>query len=149
MSRLMNARLSVSAPVPETFRLLADVENETEWNPDVKRVRRLTDGPLGVGTEWEGDYRGMGAMRIRLVDYDPDRRLTFRTTGSRLDMVFTFDFSARADGGTDADAHAELTPKGATRLMAPLMVPMMRRTFAKRPAQLEEGLRRMRERTPG
>jgi hypothetical protein len=53
---------------------------------------------------------------------------------------WTFDYSPSGESGTHVDAHAEIQPKGAMRLMGPLVGPMIRRTFSQRPAQLEAGL---------
>jgi hypothetical protein len=58
-----------------------------------------------------------------------------------MDMQWTFEYSSAGEAKTHVDAHAEIQPRGAMRLMGPLMGPMIKRTFSKRPAQLEAGLR--------
>lgn len=148
MVRIQPEPMTFEAPVADVFDFLADCENERAWNPDLKEIRRVSPGPLGAGTEWEGTYRGMGTMRIRLDDYVPNQRLTFTTTGSRMAMLFVFSFSG--DGGhTQAAVDAEVTPKGAMRLAAPLLGPMMRRTMAQRPEQMREGLAAFRAQRAG
>lgn len=118
---------------------MADPETENEWNPDAVEVRRIGEGPIAPGAEWQGRYKGMGSMRIRLVDYQRPERLGFSITGSRMDMDWTFNFAPDATA-TQLRATSELRPKGPMRLMAPLFGPMMRRTFARRPAQLAAGV---------
>ena len=133
----------VEAPPEELFDLLADPENEVQWNPDVLEIRRVDDGPVGVGSRWRGRYRGIGTMEITLSECERPQRLAFATKGSRMDMDFHFAF-APADTATELASHAEIRPKGALRLMAPLMGPMMRRTFSQRPAQMAEGVAKRR-----
>lgn len=140
--QLMGLTMHIDAPVDDVFDFMADVENERDWNPDLRSVERIGTGPIERGAEWDGTYRGMGAMRIRLDEYDRQRRrLAFSTTGSRMNMTFSFSFGA-AEGGeaTDIAVDAEVEPKGGLRLAAPLLGPMMRRTFAKRPAQLSAAM---------
>jgi hypothetical protein len=140
--------MHISATPEEVYDLLADVDNERTWNPDVKAVRRIDAGPVGPGAEWDGDYKGMGTMRVRLVACDRPRRLQFVTTGSRMRMDFTFAFDGTG-ATTDVTAIAVVEPVGMMRLLGPLLGPMMQRTMARRPAQIEAGVRAARERRAG
>lgn len=137
--------MAFQEPPEAVFDFMADVENERDWNADLIWVRRLGgEGPVGLGSEWEGRYRRMGTMRVRLEEYERPHRLTFSTVGDRLAMRLTFDFTPSRNG-TDVAAAAEVTPKGPIRWFAPLMAPVMRRTmFGDRPKQLEEGMKRRR-----
>src|SRR5256885_14487237 len=103
------------------FDLMADVGNEPAWNPDALEVRRIGEGPVAVGAEWEGRYKGMGNMRVRLDEYERPNRLKFTTTGNKMDMRWTFEYSAPAESTTRVDAHAEIQAKGPMRGMGPLM----------------------------
>jgi uncharacterized protein YndB with AHSA1/START domain len=133
----------VDAPTEELFDLMADPETEVQWNPDAIEVHRVDEGPIGPGARWHGRYKGMGTMNITLDEYERPERLVFSITGNRMDMHWTFAYAP--DGtATQLSATAELTPKGAMRLFAPLLGPMMRRTFSKRPAQLAEGVAKRR-----
>jgi hypothetical protein len=49
-------------------------------------------------------------------------------------------FDLPAGDATKLHASADLTPKGAMRLLTPVFGTMMRRTFSRRPAQLEAGV---------
>jgi Polyketide cyclase / dehydrase and lipid transport len=140
MATRLDLAIDLDEPPEAVFDLMADVGNEPLWNPDALDVKRVDDGPLAPGAEWEGRYKGMGTMRVRLDEYERPRRITFTTTGDRMDMRWAFDYSPAGESSTHVDAHAEIQPKGAMRLMGPLIGPMIRRTFSKRPAQLEAGL---------
>jgi hypothetical protein len=76
----------------------------------------------------------MGTMRVRLEEYERPSRLTFVTTGSKMDMRWTFDYSSPTVTKTHVDAHTDIQPKGPMRLMGPLVGTMIKRTFSNRPA---------------
>ena len=129
----------VEAAPGELFDLMADPQTEVDWNPDALEVQRVDDGPLGPGAQWRGRYRGMGSMHIALDEYERPERLEFSITGSRMDMKWRFTFAP--DGAaTRLEAVADLRAKGVMRLLSPLLGPMMRRTFSRRPSQLAAGV---------
>src|SRR5436190_11985815 len=140
MATRLDLTMDVDEPPEAVFDLMADAANEPVWNPDALDVKRVDDGPLGPGAEWAGRYKGMGTMNVRIDEYERTKRLKFTTTGIRMDMQWTFEYSPAGESRTHVDAHAEIQPKGPMRLMGPLMGPMIRRTFSKRPAQLAAGL---------
>ena len=141
MATELDLTVDLDEPRDAVFDLMADCSNEARWNPDVLEVTRIDDGPLAVGAEWDGRYKGLGTMRIRLDEYERPTRIKFTTTGNKMDMQWTFEYSSPAPSKTHVDVHSVIEPKGAAKLMGPLMGPMIRRTFSKRPEQLAAGLR--------
>jgi carbon monoxide dehydrogenase subunit G len=129
----------VDAPTAELFDLLADPMNEAAWNPDVVEVRRVDEGPLAVGAVWEGRYRAMGTMQITLVDCERPTRLAFSVSGSRLAMEMAFAFAPEGPA-TRLDAIADVRTRGMMRVLSPLIGPIMRRTFRRRPEQMAAGV---------
>jgi Polyketide cyclase / dehydrase and lipid transport len=138
MGRVIEIRMELPGSPEEVFAFIEDCSNERAWNPDLIDIKRLDAGPVTVGSEWDGNYKGMGTMRIRVEEHEPPSHVRFSTTGPRMDMSFTFDVAA-AGGGARVHGHGEMVPKGPMRLMAPLLGPMIRRSMAKRPAQLSAG----------
>ena len=47
------SRIIIARPVEEVFALLLDLENAQYFDPQVGSVRRVTPGPIGVGTSFE------------------------------------------------------------------------------------------------
>lgn len=104
--------------------------NEQTWNPDLLEIRRLGDGPVTAGVEWEARYKGLGLTQIKLDDYERPTPVVFDTTGKGGHAVeFTF---SPGGAGIRLVAHSEMHPKGVMRLLAPVMVPMVKHMFAKR-----------------
>ncbi len=123
----------------QLFDMLADVCNEPKWQPDVREVTMLTDGPVRLGTRFHGAYRGLGEMDVEITEYDRPRRVAFHCEGSRMNMDVPFTFTP-AGGGTDLEGRIDLELKGLARALRPLMGMMMGREMAKRPGQMRAGL---------
>src|SRR3989442_1383189 len=58
MPTRLDINTRVDAPIEELFDLMADPETEVDWNPDAIEVRRIDQGAIGPGAEWQGRYRG-------------------------------------------------------------------------------------------
>jgi hypothetical protein len=54
----------------EVFDYCSDLTREPEWNPKAKRVEKITDGPIGVGTRYEAEFLQGNPMTIELVRFD-------------------------------------------------------------------------------
>jgi hypothetical protein len=139
MATRIDIDTTVEAPAGALFDLMADPSLEERWNPDARQVTRLDDGPLGPGAQWVGQYKGMGEMNITLERWERPSTLAFAIVGNRMDMHWVFEFEPDGEA-TRLRAEADLRPKGAMRILTPVFGPMMRRTFARRPAQLAAGV---------
>src|SRR5581483_7750346 len=106
MATRLDLTMDLDEPAEAVFDLMADCSNEPMWNPDALEVTRVDDGPVAAGAERDGRYKGMGTMRIRLDEYERPQRLRFTTSGDKMDMRWTFDYSSAGDSKTRVDAHA-------------------------------------------
>ncbi|MBA2513779.1 MAG: SRPBCC family protein [Solirubrobacterales bacterium] len=59
----LETTVEISRPVTEVFAFVADQTNAPRWQGGLHEVRRLTEGPLGVGTEHEFIRRFAGRTR--------------------------------------------------------------------------------------
>src|SRR5437588_11189828 len=80
MATRLDMKVRVNAPVDELFELMADPETEESWNPDALEVRRIDRGPIGPGAQWQGRYKRIGTMHIKLDEYEHPNRLVFSIT---------------------------------------------------------------------
>jgi Polyketide cyclase / dehydrase and lipid transport len=46
----VNYSTEINCSPEKIFDYLADATNETEWNPEIKTVKKLNEGPIGEGT---------------------------------------------------------------------------------------------------
>ena len=66
--------VEIAAPIERTWEVLADIPGQTRWMPEMKSVRMLTPGPVGVGSVGEATIRIFGvAVRdeVDITTYEP------------------------------------------------------------------------------
>jgi uncharacterized protein YndB with AHSA1/START domain len=63
----------IAAPIERVFEYLADARTEPAWLPGATSVEKVTDGPVGKGTRFEGVYARAGRVSVELVEFEPPR----------------------------------------------------------------------------
>ncbi len=80
----VRTEVEVDAPIGVVWQLLADIERQPEWMAEMKAVRLLTDGPIGVGTRGLARVRifGIGVSDpVEVVAFSPPHRFAIRHEG--------------------------------------------------------------------
>jgi NAD(P)-dependent dehydrogenase (short-subunit alcohol dehydrogenase family) len=105
----LDETIEVRRPLHEVFAYISEFSRIEEWDPAVARGVRITDGALGVGSQFRIDMKAGFSLRYTVVEWEPDRRLLmtveskpfkareeifFKRTadGTRVRYVATFDF---------------------------------------------------------
>src|SRR5581483_6301916 len=107
----------IDAPIEDVFDYLADARNEPQWLPGARQVTKTSDGPLGLGTRFEGMYARAGRVELELVEVERPTRFTFRARARIVAFDDEVTLSER-DGGTALSARMEAEPRGAMKLFA-------------------------------
>jgi hypothetical protein len=55
----------------DVFDYCADLTHEPEWNPKAKRVEKVSSGPIGLGTRYEGEFLKGNPTSIEFVRFEP------------------------------------------------------------------------------
>ena len=63
----------IRRPPADVFAYLSDLRNEMEWNPSAQRIKKLTGGPVGMGTRFEAEWRNAPRTVVEVVRYEPPR----------------------------------------------------------------------------
>jgi hypothetical protein len=119
----------VTRPQPEAFEYTADFSNIEDWDPGVVASRKVTDGPIGVGTRFELEVKfgaGTTAMIYEITAYQPDHRVVLVGDGEKLHAVDEITFASH-DNMTVIDYTADLTFYNFFRFIRPVMGPILRR----------------------
>jgi polyketide cyclase/dehydrase/lipid transport protein len=119
----------IGRPVEAVFDYVADQSNEPQYNPQMVRAEKITAGPVGVGTKFRSTVASMGRtaeMLIECTGYDRPRRLASTTTMQQADISYTLMFEP-AGTGTQMQWSGQVRPKGAYRLLGPLITWLGRR----------------------
>lgn len=119
----VEGEITIGRPVEVVFDFVSDQRNEPRYNPDMVRAVKETDGPIGRGTRFRSTVRSGrrdSEMLIEITRCERPGLLTSTTTMRQLDVDYTLRFEA-VGGGTRMRWSGEVRPKGALRLLGPLV----------------------------
>jgi len=117
---VVEAEVDIKRSPEEVFDFCSDVSHEPEWNPMMKRVVKLTDGPIRIGARYTTEFVDAPPMVMECTRYE--RPSAWSLTGESRAL--------RAVGGgrvvpTSEGAHLvmrmELEPLGLLKLARPLL----------------------------
>jgi uncharacterized protein YndB with AHSA1/START domain len=111
----------------EVFDYCTDIVREPEWNPRTRRVDKLTEGPIGLGTRFEGEWIKGSPMVIEYVRFERPTRWASVGRSRRIDATSEGRVSA-TQAGAHLTIRMELRPRG----LLTLLLPFMRRTMHRR-----------------
>jgi uncharacterized membrane protein len=80
----ISSMIVIDAPIERVWDMLADIDRQPEWMTEMKSLRVLTDGPIGVGTEAEAEVRILGITvvdPVTITEFDPPMRYAIRHDG--------------------------------------------------------------------
>jgi uncharacterized protein YndB with AHSA1/START domain len=78
--------LVISASPERVFSTMTDLDGWSTWMKGLVRVEKLTDGPVGVGTEWRETRKMMGKEGSEVFDitaFDPPRSMSLHVDGAK------------------------------------------------------------------
>lgn len=119
----IDGEVTINRPVETVFDCVADERNEPQYNPRLQRVEQVTDGPIGVGTQFRAMTTTMGRpaeLTIEFKEFERPRRLTSVTMMAAMDIAGTLTFDP-VPTGTRMRWSWDVQPRGANRLLTPLI----------------------------
>ena len=136
---------TIEQPIESVSAYAADPSNAPSWYANIQSVEWKTPPPLAVGTKAAFAARFLGrtlTYTYEVVEYEPGRRLVMRTAEGPFPMETTYTWEAVGNGSTKMTLRNRGEPAGFSKLLAPIMVPAMRRANRKDLAQLASALTR-------
>jgi hypothetical protein len=128
MARI-EGEIVIGRPIGVVFDYVADQSNEPQYNPQMARAEKITPGPVGKGTRFRSAVacRGRTAkMLIECTGYDRPKLFATTTTMAQADITYTLRFEP-APAGTQMRWSGRVRPKGALRLLGPVITWLGRR----------------------
>jgi hypothetical protein len=119
----IHGEIVIDRPVAEVFDFVADERNEPAYNPAMVGVEKLTEGPIGAGTQFRATVTSRGRpmeMLLETTVYERPARLASTTSmaGARICGTLTFEPDA---GGTRMCWDWDVAPQGVMRLLTPVV----------------------------
>ena len=123
--------ITIHRPREVVFAYLADLENLPSWNYAIQQTRKVTPGPVEVGSRYH-QVRTVPARReesLEVVELEPGRRLSVRGTLNTLPARLDYDLDAEGDT-TVLTNTVELSTSGPLSLVAPVATRRIRSAVA-------------------
>jgi Polyketide cyclase / dehydrase and lipid transport len=117
---VIDVGIDIKRSAEAVFDYGSDHTNEIEWNPEMRRVVKLTEGPIGVGTRYEMEFRPGRPMFGECVQFD--RPSSWAVTGVANGMRSSF--SGRVvpiQDGAHLSLRMEIETHGLLRALLPLL----------------------------
>ena len=137
----LETTVEIDRPVEEVFAFVADQTKTPQWQADLHEVRRLTDGPIGVGTEHEFVRVFAGrrlASRNRFVEFEPGRYVAFEIPEGWLTGRASYLAEPSPSGGTVLTCHMQFKVRRPGSLLEPILKRLLARDSGRADAQLKE-----------
>lgn len=136
----------IHRPIGEVFAAWSELERIPEWFVDSLERRKLTDGPVGVGTKYHAVDKLPPGRRIEgtleITTYEPDRLVAASLSepyNATWDMTFE-----EIGGNTRMTMHTVANLAGIQGLLAPLLTGWARRVQQKGLDRFKEDVERRR-----
>ena len=123
----------------DVFEFCSDLRSELQWNPKVKHVEKVTDGPVGVGTRYRAQWSNSGPTTVQVVAFDRPRSWETHATARGMRIWFRGTVTDAASGSRYI-ASLELLPRRLAWLVAPLALLAMRRQDQKNMDRIRQAL---------
>jgi uncharacterized protein YndB with AHSA1/START domain len=115
--------VTIDRPVEEVFAYVTDHSHDPAWHTDALEARRISEGPIGVGTTWHMRFKpfmGVSEATIEVVAFEPTRREVLRSKAGPLAVTNTYLFEP-ADRGTTFTRRLQIQVSGMMRVTEPLI----------------------------
>src|SRR5690348_15824392 len=120
--------IEINRPIEEVFDFLADARNEPRWLPGASGVEKVSDGLVGLGARFRGEYARIGTVTLDIVAFERPVRVTFH--GQARSMVFDDAVELVATpSGAILRAAMGSHPSGLMKLMTPAVRGVIQRQF--------------------
>ena len=71
---LIEVEVDIRSSPQAVFDYCSDLSHEPEWNPMMKRIEKVTDGPIGVGARYATEFAKGPQMVIEYTSYERPTR---------------------------------------------------------------------------
>lgn len=124
----IEAEVDIKRSPEDVFDFCSDPSREPEWNPMMKRVVKLTDGPVGVGARYRSEFVDAPPMVMECLRYERPRAWSLAGDSRALKAVGGGGVAPTSEGA-HLVMRMEVEPHGLLKLAAPLLGRRMRSMF--------------------
>jgi uncharacterized membrane protein len=95
-------RLDIGRPRRAVFEYLADLEHLPEWNYAIEKTTKISEGPVGVGAEYEQTRTipRRQTERLKIMEYKPDELLVVEGDLGPFHGIIRYELAALEEQAT-------------------------------------------------
>lgn len=137
---MLKENITVNLDILSVFDYVSDFTTIEQWDPGVKKSRKVTPGPTGVGTRYELTLSyGMipVSMSYEITVFDRPTRVVLLGRGDSFSAIDTITFGSEGTK-TRIDYQADLKFQGMGATIAPIFKPLLTRIGKQAVAGLEK-----------
>jgi uncharacterized protein YndB with AHSA1/START domain len=129
----------IARPIEDVFAFLSDLENVPKWNYAIVETRKVSAGPVGVGTVYHQvrSVPSRSEERLEITAYTPPRKLALQGQLGPFRSRLFYALDATPEG-TRVTNTVEVELRGPGRLLARVAVPRVREAVAANLRKLKE-----------
>jgi uncharacterized protein YndB with AHSA1/START domain len=124
----------IACPPEKVFDTLADLRNDPQWNSRVSSAELRSPEPVGPGSRF-AIVNGGTAYDVTITSFDRPSRLVFEASG-KPDLTIACTLRPAAEG-TELESDFDFRPRGALKVLFPLLAPVIRRDVPKQYASFK------------
>jgi carbon monoxide dehydrogenase subunit G len=119
----------IAATPDVVFDFMTNPDNAAKIMQNVTKMETLTPGPLGVGARYRETRRIQGKEQqteLTVVAYDPPHRYAVASEQSGIRVTYNYQLASHGQG-TRIDLTADVTAGGLKKLVAPIVMAMLKK----------------------
>ena len=125
MAHDWSATATIDRPIDQVFAFLADGTNDTKFSPRVQEIKKLTDGPPGVGTVYSSTVKDAGlttSREFKLTEFELPTKIRWTEVTKNAITVPDggYDLEPAGDGATRMTISNTFEGQGFGKLILPL-----------------------------
>jgi carbon monoxide dehydrogenase subunit G len=121
--------VTIDRPVEAVWSFISNFENTTRWSRGVLEARQISDGPLGTGSRLQTVVKAFGRRRTAdylVTEYEPNQAFAFEVASGPMRSRARYSVGP-AGAGTRLTVSGEAQATGLYRLLAPILIPTLKR----------------------
>ena len=90
----------INRPRQEVFDFVMNLENDPKWQNSIESVKKISDGPIGVGSTWRYETKFLGRKaetEIQLTKYDPPNGAGVKALNGPVPFENNYKFESQGD----------------------------------------------------
>lgn len=120
----INGEIRIERGIEDVFDFVADQTNEPRYNTEMQSSERFSDGPIGSGSRFKAVMRSGRRefpILIEFTTFERPFRLGSHTSMDAAAVDGELTFESVGEGATLMRWAWDVSPKGALRLLSPLV----------------------------